>query len=123
MHLFALHYVFMPRINHALEEFVRQYNNHPVRTERNLTPLQLHSVSPVTATVEQSMIDCNTYGVEEDGPVPNVEAPDNYVNIDPIAFTIPADVEAMLPDPLTIDGNYGIDIFQQVLAIIQHYCM
>ena len=38
MHLFALHYVFMPRINHTLEEFVRQYNNHPLRTEQNLTP-------------------------------------------------------------------------------------
>ena len=47
IHLYSLHYVFMPRINHALEEFVRQYNNHP-----HLTPIQLHSVSPVTATVE-----------------------------------------------------------------------
>lgn len=123
MHLFALHYVFMPRINHTLEEFVRQYNNHPLRTEHNLTPLQLHSVSPVTTTAEQGMIDPNTYGIEEDGPVPNVESPNNSVIVDPIAFTIPADVAAMLPDPLTSDGNYGIDTYQQILAILQHYCM
>ncbi len=65
IHLFALNYMFMSRINHTLEEFVRQYNNHPLRTEHNLTPTQLHSVSPVTATVEQSMINPNTYGVED----------------------------------------------------------
>lgn len=123
MHLYALHYVFMPRINHTLEEFVRQYNNHPLRTERNLTPVQLHTVSPITSAVEQGMIDFTAYGIEEDGPIPNVESPDNCVIVDPIAFTTPGDVEAMLPDPLTNDGNYGIDTYQQVLTILEHYCM
>ena len=44
-HLCALYYIFMPRIYHILEEFVRQHNNHPLRTEHNLTPLQLHTTS------------------------------------------------------------------------------
>lgn len=75
MHLFALHCVFMPCINHTLGELVRQYNNHPLHTEHNPTPLQLHSVSPVTATVEEGIINLNTYGIDEDSPICNVESP------------------------------------------------
>ena len=48
VHLFALHYVYIPRINRALDEFVRQYNNHPLHTEHNMTPLQLFMVSPTS---------------------------------------------------------------------------
>ena len=39
--LFALHYVFVPRINKHLETFTSGHNNGPISTERNLTPLQL----------------------------------------------------------------------------------
>lgn len=40
-HLWALHYVFLPRINTALDKFQQQWNNHGIRTEHNRTPLQL----------------------------------------------------------------------------------
>lgn len=39
--LFCIHYVFLPRINRALQEFRQGHNNHSLRTERNRTPLQL----------------------------------------------------------------------------------
>ena len=42
-HLFALHYVYIPRINRALTEFVSQWNNHPISTENNLSPLQMYA--------------------------------------------------------------------------------
>ena len=38
--LFALHYVFVPRINKHLETFTSGHNG-PISTERSLTPLQL----------------------------------------------------------------------------------
>ena len=39
MHLFAyLHFVYLPRINAALEEFVVQWNNHSIRTTGGLSP-------------------------------------------------------------------------------------
>ena len=41
MHLYCLHMVFHPRINHSLQKFVQQMNNHPVRTERNMSPQQV----------------------------------------------------------------------------------
>ena len=41
IHLFSLHYVYIPRIQQALDEFVAQWNTHPVSTESNLSPEQL----------------------------------------------------------------------------------
>ena len=39
--LFALHYIFLPRINQSLEEFVGAWNNYAIRTEDRQTPNQL----------------------------------------------------------------------------------
>ncbi len=41
MHLWALHYVYLPRINRDLTAFIRQWNNHGLRTERHQTPMQI----------------------------------------------------------------------------------
>ena len=35
--LYCLHKVFLAKINHSLEEFKRQYNNHTIQTEGNQT--------------------------------------------------------------------------------------
>ena len=37
-HLFALHFVFLPRINASLSEFKQQWNHHGMRTTRHQTP-------------------------------------------------------------------------------------
>lgn len=39
--LFCLHFVYLPRINRALNEFVESWNNHSISTAGNLTPNQL----------------------------------------------------------------------------------
>ena len=38
IHLFALHLIFIPRINKALDEFLKAFNHHKVRTEGNWSP-------------------------------------------------------------------------------------
>ena len=38
---FILHYVFLPRINRVIKSFMRGWNSHPFRSERNWTPEQL----------------------------------------------------------------------------------
>ena len=35
LHLSVLHYVYLPRINAAIDSFVEAWNKHPKRTERN----------------------------------------------------------------------------------------
>ena len=72
IHLYCLHAVFLPRINHSLQEFVQQINNHPVRTERNMSPRQMF-VSGVLADESASRllledrINPRDFGVDEDG--------------------------------------------------------
>ncbi|KAJ7382968.1 hypothetical protein OS493_031745 [Desmophyllum pertusum] len=43
--LFCLHYVYLPRLNRNLAEFVSAHNNHKVSTEENNTPAQLFWVN------------------------------------------------------------------------------
>jgi len=43
IHLFVLQFIFLPRINRALESFTSAWNLHPIRTERNWTPMRIWS--------------------------------------------------------------------------------
>lgn len=43
IHLFVLQFIFLPRINRALESFTSAWNLHPIRTERNRTPMRIWS--------------------------------------------------------------------------------
>ena len=62
IHLFCLHYVYKPRINWHLRQFVQGWNNHPLRTERNQSPNQLwitglHEIATATDLVGQQIRD------------------------------------------------------------------
>ena len=41
IHMWALHYVYLPRIDRELQCFCQQWNNHGLRTAHHETPLQL----------------------------------------------------------------------------------
>ena len=41
VHLFCLHYIFLPRINDSLQCFMSMWNHHPLGTQSNMSPLQL----------------------------------------------------------------------------------
>ena len=41
IHLWVLHFVFLPRINRSLDLFVQQWNNHGIRTAGYKSPLRL----------------------------------------------------------------------------------
>lgn len=115
-HIFTLHHVYMPRINRALEEFIRQHNNHRLRTEHNLTPAQMFLISPRTS--DPMWIDWNTYGVDVEGPISN-EHPENCVIVVPPQIHITSDTLSQLPNPVPDDGNFGISLSLYVLDILQ----
>jgi len=50
--LWALHYVFLPRLNAALYKFQQQWNNHGLRTE--------HFQSPIQVFIQQALHTRNT---------------------------------------------------------------
>ena len=37
IHMFCLHYIYLPRINSALNLFLNAWNNHPMSSEGNLS--------------------------------------------------------------------------------------
>jgi hypothetical protein len=134
LHMFILHYVYLPRINTAIESFVDAWNKHPIRTERNWTPEQIWSngmmnrvnerltaVVDVRGEREMGDDDLQWYGTDTDGPIP----PDNGLNtveVNDVEIEIPEDVMARLTNevnPLHVSGNFGIDIFQRGVALMQ----
>lgn len=66
IHMFCLHYVFIPRIRKSLSVFCEAWNNHPLSTASNHSPYLLWSTSPVCdstiASAEVCMYD-NTHNV------------------------------------------------------------
>ena len=82
--LFALHYVYTPRINNALAQFIETYNNHGLSTEHGRSPHQLwisgilqhHSsnYSGVRGIIDDSLPDdLAMYGDDPDAPLPQGE--------------------------------------------------
>lgn len=51
--LFVLHYVYLPRINHALQEFAAAFNNRPMRTENNWSPEKIWTNGMINEAVRQ----------------------------------------------------------------------
>ncbi|KAH3876934.1 hypothetical protein DPMN_000787 [Dreissena polymorpha] len=79
VHLWSLHYIFLPRINRSLDQFVQGWNNHRLSSERGKTPNQLFvqgviqnrgsnqtGVSEILHEPDMT----EYYGVDWDGPVP-----------------------------------------------------
>lgn len=62
-------YIFLPRINRALQEYSETYNHHSVRTEHNWSPYQLWYHSSIDAHNDDP-IDLNDYGLDPQGPPP-----------------------------------------------------
>ena len=50
--LYCLHYVYLPRIQSALQSFIESLNNHSISTEHSLTPNQLF----IRGALQQNMI-------------------------------------------------------------------
>ena len=77
--IFALHYVFLPRVNKALAEFQQAWNHHGLRTEGGQTPLHLWASGMRHADDEEER-DWSHYGVDF-VPEPVEEGDENNVSI------------------------------------------
>ena len=124
--LFCLEYVCVARINRHLQLFEVGYDNHPIRSESNMTPAQLwlhgcHAYNPPQQNIDedQSTKDWTLYGIDWEGPLPNsrysqTESKDNGVVIPELGS--PANdlilSLANVINPLAQPGDpYGIDLY------------
>ena len=130
LHLFALHYTFMPRINKCLQEFKRQWENHPLSSEGNRSPLQLytagmleneHSGYAAVASVFDpgSMHD---YGFDPSGPFPIEE--DYQVVVPDTTLPISDQQMAFLKNqcnPLQENDRSGENTYLECLRILSSF--
>ena len=128
-HLFALQYVFLPRINRALEIFHEGWNSHGIRTEHHLSPQQLFTAgalrlrtSGLDALDFFDIVD-EDYGVSLQDPQP--EGNDHEtIAVPQSRFVIPQEDMLALQErvnPLANSDNYGINIYLDVLQFLVNY--
>uniref|UniRef100_A0A3B1K996 Integrase core domain-containing protein n=1 Tax=Astyanax mexicanus TaxID=7994 RepID=A0A3B1K996_ASTMX len=117
MDLWALHYVYLPRINRDLDAFVRQWNNHSLRTERHQSPTQIF----VRGCLEQQGRP-TTAMRDLFGGAQAVDWPER-VTVPQVHFTLdPANMEQLAAQINPLGGprtQLGLDILQDVLTFLR----
>ena len=128
LHLWALHFVYLPRINRSLKEFILSWNNHPMRTTCHKSPQQLYTAGSLL--LQNSNIEAfdsaedvhDNYGIDPTyiSSTPNSELVDVPVN--PVKFS-QTDLQTLQlnVNPLGASDNYGIDYYEQCLQIISTF--
>ena len=126
--LFALHYIYQPRIQASLDEFKEGWNHHPVSTEKNSTLYQIwlmgmmdskyESRRGVRSYLELNSMNVNEFGIDPDMTFNNssendeehIQAQSEFDHkIDEILELL----KKLFPE-LVNDGYHGIDSFCQV---------
>ena len=127
----TLHFIYLKRINFALQQFAEGWNSHGIRTERGLSPNQLFTAgvlrlrrSNLTAFDSFNMVDDN-YGIDEDDSVADDinEVEDNNEGVPIPRSTVQLSDEQLrelqsLVNSHANDDNYGINLYQQVLEYL-----
>ena len=123
--LFALEYMYLPRINRAIDCFVQGWNSHSIRTAQHLSPQQLFTQGVLrlqhSGLVALDFMDNvnDSYGVDMDGPIPSdnemaVMVPENNLHIsEEVLSQLRENV-----DPLAESSNHGIELYEHALSIL-----
>ena len=124
-HIYALHFIYIPRINKSLSVFREGWNNHSIRTEHGHTPQQLFvsgalrlRQSGITALDFFENIDSEHYGIEEEGLS---TSEDDSIVIPENPFQLSDDQlheMQQLIDPLAESQNHGLELYERTLQYI-----
>lgn len=101
LHLFALHFVFIPRINNLLSRWTESYNRHPLGTEHNSTPRQLwiesmlhlqnsHHTAP-RGVFQRDLVEgpLEQFGIDWKGPCADCEDGESDLTVPGINVNLP----------------------------------
>ncbi|XP_076843839.1 uncharacterized protein LOC143527165 isoform X3 [Brachyhypopomus gauderio] len=119
LHLYCVHYSFLPRLKDDLSRFARGWDDHPVRTEQNMTPNQLWHLglmqNPVgepgmSEGIHIDAIDWEDSGLdveEHQGVIlPGLECPLNPRSLELLRLAV---------QPTASSDSYGRDIYLNCL--------
>ncbi len=107
--LFCLHYIFLPRINHTLEEFKAAYNNHSISSEGNRTPVQLFSLDSHLLHVHNPQLPT--------AEVVSPSSPNSQRGFSPLNDRDLQELSDAI-DPLQNDYNNGKTLFQRTQQFV-----
>lgn len=124
-HLWALHYIYIPRINRTLSQFVQSWNHHCIRTAGHKSPHQLYTAgmlmlqnSAIESLDFDEQVD-ESYGVDPDGPT--LSSVNDNIHIPESTFQVSDESMALLRsqiNPLSPSDNYGIELYEQTIQFI-----
>ena len=133
LHLFALQYIYIPRVKRALDYFTLQWNNHPMSTQGNKSPLQswtagFYEFAESNYTVVRDVLDVDTinfdhYGIDDDGPRPQIETSNNVV-VPRSTIQLSMEETRALTDeisPLSEDNDNGVHLYQRTVAFVNNF--
>ncbi|XP_041827246.1 uncharacterized protein LOC121644788 [Melanotaenia boesemani] len=124
LHLFCLHYIYLPRVQRATAEFRNQWNHHGLSTQGGQTPLQLWQRGVLnginTGAIQDIFAGTENLEINEDIPLQvetenNVVIPVNEFNVNPTVMNRIQDTI----DPLREDGNHGIVLFLGLVNVLK----
>ena len=123
--LYALHYdiMYIKKINDALDEFVVQYNHHPMRT---VSPLQMfyegtHSSSTGAQSISAGDVFDSSYGIDDEAPT-SVDNDDSVI-VTPPSVTITSEhcMESVI-NPTQDDATWNNIIYCSEGVLTQPWC-
>ena len=105
-HSFALHYVFLPKIDRALQAFPSGWNHHPLSTNHpsNYTQKDLLNHYGVSALDYSNPVDTEEYGVEYD--LESVDLEIESIVIPAVTVSHDDTILQGLVNPLQESSNY-----------------
>ncbi|KAJ7391273.1 hypothetical protein OS493_019405 [Desmophyllum pertusum] len=127
VHIWCLHYIYLPMLNNHLQTWRDAWIHHPLRTEQNKTPMQLwigglhftqfgqRMLQDAQEPITQEEID--QYGIDWNGPVGTnqdniVQVPDTTCPLDDHNLTLLKQAVDFRID----DGHYGISLYNDTMA-------
>lgn len=122
IHLWCLHFVYIPIINNNLRDWSNAWARHPIRTARNQSPLQLW-IRGLQITFRTQLGNNvpvgEDYGIDWQGPVPDevetrsVEVPDTLCPINESQLSLLRNISRDSSD------TYGIKLYSQILSEVE----
>ncbi|XP_039524935.1 uncharacterized protein LOC120477412 [Pimephales promelas] len=119
-HLFSCHYVFLPRIQASLDVFSEGWDNHPLRTEHNLTPIQLWQVGQFqNPIVDPENVAIPNIEWEDSG---HLEGPNLGVHVPVLDISLTDDGMAQLREtinPMQHSESFGVDLYLSTVQYVE----
>lgn len=121
--IFCLHYVFIPRINKSLSSYREAWNNHPLSSEGNRSPLQLYTGGSLGNPLFDEQIDLASYGVDVEA-ISDEETEEEAGVVVPVVDLELSDGELQVlqanVNPLQACDDFGLQLYKDALGTVYH---